>query len=100
MFNFKYLQKLGQLTLDEEQQHQSISGNDNEQDNIQYFEGDNSENPWKKAQQGQTQIEQVVVIPQPVKPAIYVPKFQEVPIVSLKRKFNTNLLVQFLIFSK
>jgi hypothetical protein len=37
------------MTLDEEPQHQSISGNDNEQENIQNNDGDNSENPWKKS---------------------------------------------------
>lgn len=48
------IQKLGQLTLEEEQQNQNNTGNENDSDNVAYNEGDNSENPWKKGTQQET----------------------------------------------
>lgn len=41
--------KLGQLTIEEEQQNQRDAGNDNNDGDNTAYNDDNSENPWKKA---------------------------------------------------
>ena len=65
-------QKLGQLTIEEEQQNQSNVGNENESDNIAYNDGDNSENPWKKGTQASAQQETATPTASSSKPGIYV----------------------------
>ncbi|CAG9799220.1 unnamed protein product [Chironomus riparius] len=61
--------KLGQLTIEEEQQNQNNVGNEND-DNEAYNDGDNSENPWKKG--SQTQQETVIPAASSSKPGIYI----------------------------
>jgi hypothetical protein len=60
------------LTIEEEQQNQSNVGNENEFDNLAYNDGDNSENPWKKAKESQAQQETTSPAASSSKPGIYV----------------------------